>query len=60
MSNAENDKYIESLQERFADIMEYITPGDVENFQRLVSQDDLEGAKAFVETLEAVHADDLR
>lgn len=60
MSTSENDVYIENLQDRIADIIDYVRPGDMETFQRLVVEGDLEGARELVETLEAVYADDLR
>lgn len=60
MSNHENDVYIENLQDRFANIIRYVRKGDTETFQRLIVEGDLDGARNFVETLEAVYADDLR
>lgn len=59
MSNDVNTRIEEGLMERLANIEERITPDAFAEMQRLLSQGDLETAIAFMETLEALYADDL-
>lgn len=58
MSHSNNDRFWENLYERVA-ALNGVTPGSVDDFERYVAENDFEGAESFVETLEAIHADDL-
>jgi len=58
MSNLYNDIFVENLYERLAGI-DQVTVGVVEDFNRYIAENDLEGAQALVEAQEAIYATDL-
>jgi hypothetical protein len=60
MSNDTNTRIAESLYDRLADIIEYVTPDAAREVDKMINEGDLETAMAFMETLEAIYASDLR
>lgn len=59
MSTEENTMFLENLQARMSNLLPHLTPGSVFDFERYLAENDLEGAEALVNTLEALYADDL-
>lgn len=59
MSEHQTELFLDWLVDRLDEVIDKIPPAAIDDFNRYIAENDLQGAEAFLDTLEAKYASDL-